>query len=595
MSMSFIHVFGAIWRLSKGFWSGKTAPLAWTLTIGAFGLALVEVLMQVLLNRWTKLFFDAIEKRAVDQLTQAAYLFAGLLVAITLAVVCSLLARLFLQIHWRRHLTRQLTEQWLSNQAFYRLNIMRGADFAPEARIAEDARLAVEPIVDLVIGFMSAVVTFAAFVGILWQVGGSLTLGGVTIPGYMVWAAIAYSLIVSLFMITIGRSYAERIRQRSEAEAQFRYELTRVRENAESIALVRGEEGERTTLGTRFGRVVEAWRQYALRWGYMTIVVNTSALAAPIVPVLLMAPSYLGDTSMTFGTVMQAAAAFGTVQASLAWVTANFARISEWFASASRLAELSAYVQASSAPDEAQTRIEIKQSPDDKLRLENVAVKLHNGRALIADAQFSIEPGEMVMVTGKSGTGKSTLIRAIAGLWPWGSGTILLPKDADIAFVPQRPYMPLGTLKAAVTYPKPPEEVPDAAVVEALTKCDLAALAERLHEKESWDRLLSGGELQRVSFARLLIQKPSLVILDEATSALDEGNQARLMELFKTDLYEASVISVAHRVTLKRYHGRQITLRKKSTGARAVDRLRALTDWSRIRNAMRRPKRSTTE
>lgn len=548
--------------------------------------------MQVLLNTWTKLFYDAIEKRALNQVTHAALLFVGLVVAATAVVVMSLLARQFLQIHWRRHLTHQLVTQWLSSQAFYRLNVMRGADFAPEARIAEDARLAVEPIVDIVIGFVSAVVTFVAFVGILWRTGGALDIGSHHIHGYMVFAAIAYSVIVSVFMVGVGSSYAERVRRRSEAEAQLRYDLTRIRENAESIALVRGEEGEKATIGSRYATVVEAWRQFAVRWGYMTVVVNTSALAAPVVPVLLIAPQYLNDPTMTFGTVMQVATAFGTVQSSLAWFTSNYARISEWFASASRLAELDAYMRASSASDEADSRIEIKPSADEKLRLENVAVRLHTGKALIADAAFSIEPGEMVMVTGKSGTGKSTLIRAIAGLWPWGSGTILVPEKADIAFVPQRPYMPVGTLKSAVTYPRPADDIPDADVVAALEKCDLGALAPRLREIGAWDRMLSGGEQQRLSFARLLIHRPTLVILDEATSALDEENQSRLMELFKTDLFEASVISVAHRTTLAKYHNRQITLRPNTKGARAFDRMRQMTSWARMRDAMRRPKRA---
>lgn len=591
MAMSFWHVCGSIARLSKGFWRGPTKVKAWVMTFCAFGFTFVDVGMQVLLNRWTKQFYDAIEKRSLDQLSQAAILFAILLLAATASIVIGGFARQMLQVHWRRHITERLIELWLRNQAFYRLNVMRGADFAPEHRIAEDARLTVEPIVDLVIGFVSSIATLIAFVGVLWSVGGSTTFGGLTIPGFMVFGALIYAAVVSVLMVFVGSSYAQRVRDRSEAEAQFRYELTRLRENAESVALVRGEAGESQTLLGRLAKVVGAWRSLNIRWGYMTVIVYASGLAAPIVPVLLMAPKYMNDPAMTFGTVMQAAAAFGTVQGSLAWVTSNFSRLSEWYAAASRVAELSSYIYSAAKPDAEQSRIEIREAETGDLKLDNVAVKLHTGKMLIADADFTIAPGEMVMVTGKSGTGKSTLIRAIAGLWPWGSGTILIPKGAKVEFVPQRPYMPIGTLKAALTYPDPVSAHSDESIARALDLCDLKSLVPRLHDHASWDRVLSGGEQQRVSFARLLVHKPDIVILDEATSALDEANQTRIMELFRTDLSHASVISVAHRATLARFHNRQITLTKQRSGARAVDRLRQFTTWAKTRREARRERK----
>src|SRR5262245_47037755 len=595
MSMSALNVFSSVARLSKGLWWGPHAARAWMLTIGAFALALLDVGVQVALNHWTKDFFDAIEKRSVDQLSRAALFFVALIAASTAVVVVGMVTRQLLQIYWRQKITERLLNLWITNQAFYRLNVIRTDDFAPEHRIAEDARLTVEPIVDLVIGFMTATVTFIAFVGILWNLGGSITIGGVDLPGYMVLGAIAYALSVSLLMMVVGSSYAQRVRDRSEAEAQLRYELTHLRENAESIALVRGELGQQTSLLGRLGRVVETWRLYALRWGYMTIVVNASALAAPIVPVLLMMPKYLSEPGMTFGTVMQAATAFGTVQASLAWVTSNFARLSEWYAAASRVAELNVYIQAAASPGAEQSRIEIKESDGGQLRLANVGVRLHTGRKLITDAEFSISPGEMVMVTGKSGIGKSTLLRAIAGLWPWGSGTIFVPPGAKIAFASQRPYLPAGTLKAALTYPADPSDYPDEVVLRALELCDLKGLSTRLLERGAWDRILSGSEQQCAAFARLLVQKPSITILDEATSAVDGEVEARLMELFKSELYETSVISVAHSPSLAQYYGRQITLSREKSGVRVLVRMGQLTGWAKMRAAMvRRPKAPAT-
>ena len=408
----------------------------------------------------------------------------------------------------------------------------------------------------------------------------------------MVLGAVAYAAAVSILMMVVGGKFAERVRDRSEAEAQFRYELTRLRENAESVALVRGEAGEQASLVSRYSRVVETWKRFAYRWGAMTVVVNSSALAAPVVPVLLMMPKYLGDPTMTFGTVMQAATAFGTVQGALAWFTSNYARLSEWYAAASRVAELNIYIQAAAKPGEESTRIDVKEVDGAEgsplVKLENVMVKLHNGRELITNADFTLNPGEMVLVMGRSGIGKSTLVRAIAGLWPWGSGTIHLPKGAAVSFAAQRPYLPSGTLKAALAYPNAPESVSDEDALRVLKLVDLDHLAGRLNERSNWERTLSGSEQQVLAFARLLLQRPTLVIMDDATSALDEKTQERLMELFKTDLYEASVISVTNSPTVARYHERQIELSRAASSARLIDRLRQQSAWQRMREAMSR-------
>lgn len=591
-SRSMLGVLSSVLALSRGFWAGPTKTIAWSLSVSAFGLALVDVGMQLLLNRWNKTFYDALERRSLPDLQHAGLLFLALIVAATATVVLAQLSRLMLQIYWREYLTQRIVDLWLKNQAFYRLNVINGTEFAPEARIAEDLRLTVEPIVDLIIGFVSAVITFVAFVGILWRAGGSLTVAGYIIPGFMVAGAVIYSAFVSGVMFAVASKYSDQIRARSEAEAQLRYQLTRLRENAESVALVRGEAGEQRHLFSRLSTVVERWRDFAFRWSYMTVVTNASGLAAPIFPVLLMSPKYLSG-EVTLGTVMQVATAFGTVQGALSWFTSNFARLSEWYAAASRVAELGNYIRAAALPDAESTQIEVKPGEGELLELEHVAVRLHNGRTLIAEAGFKIGPGERVMVAGESGTGKSTLVRAIAGLWPWGSGTIVLPKSANLAFVPQRPYLPIGTLKAVLTYPRSPEDFTDAEVQRALELCGLNALKTKLGDAGSWDRILSGGEQQRVAFARLLLHKPSLVILDEATSALDEPNQTRVMELFETELSTASLISVAHRPSLMRYHHRQITLRKAKSGARATERIRQLTAWSKMRDALaRRPRKS---
>ncbi len=579
------EVVRSVAKLSSTYWTGPNRRSAWLLSIAAAVFAFAEIGALLALNQWNKTFYDALEQKSWEQLGQAALLFLALAVAATFAAVLALAARLFLQISWREHLTKRAIGAWLRDRAFYRLTIMQGTGFAPEHRVAEDIRLTVEPIVDLTVGFVSSVITLIAFVGVLWSVGGAMAFGGIVVPGFMVFAAIAYATLVSLLMITIGQRYAQNVRDRSEAEAQFRYELTRVRENAESVALIRGEVGEVRSLGQALDSVVDRWRRFAMRWSQMTFVISASSLSAPVVPVLLMAPKYLAGEA-TLGTVMQAAAAFGLVQSSLGWVTSNFARLSEWYAAASRVEELFSYIAMATSETDGTREIEISNGPDENLRLIDVSLELYTGRQIIAESDLLVRPGEMVLVNGESGTGKSTLVRAIAGLWPWGAGKILLPANAKLQFVPQRPYLPLGTLRAAVAYPRAASEVPTADIAHALDLCALSHLLPRLDENAPWDRILSGGEQQRISFARLIVTRPTLVILDEATSALDEANQARMMELFRTELFSTTVISVAHRPSLEAYHSRRITLVKEKAGAQMVDRRMRSTVWDRMRRAL---------
>lgn len=484
----------------------------------------------------------------------------------SLVAVMQLVFRMRLQILWRQWLTRRLVAQWLGEQRFYRLSIAAPDLDAPEFRIAEDAKVATEPVIDFGYGIANAVLTAAVFFGVLWSASGSALLFGWRIPGFMVYAAILYSVGMSATMMLFGRALINRIEQRNRSEAQLRYEMGRVRENAESIAMVGGADDEVKGIRATMQLVSTAWTQVVSRQAWLTWLMSGNGVMAPVLPLLLAAPNYLSG-QITLGALTQSAAAFVQVQVALNWLVDNYSRIAEWLASVGRVTGLwTAFsdLDASVGILESQ-RITIEDSPDSNIHLDGLAVAQHDGRVMIDEADTTITAGQKVLLMGESGTGKSTLIRAIAGLWPWGSGCVRLPVGAKIAFLPQRPYMPLGTLRQVLCYPDAGETYTDAALLQALTSCGLKRLIPRMNDEEKWDKVLSGGELQRIGFARLLVLLPDIVIMDEATAALDAASQDAMMELFRNELAHVTLISVGHRVELEDYHDRKLTLHRLAT------------------------------
>jgi len=588
--------FGKFWKLAAGFWKGKTGVIAWSLTLINIVIILINIGVQYGINQWNRYFFDSLSAKNIDDVLQAVIYFIGL-ASIAIAGVMSLVYfRQLLQIHWRRWLTLKLVSSWLNNRRFYQLNIAAPEIDSPEFRMTDDARIATEPVIDFASGLLNAFLTATVFFSVLWQTGGSFKINEYTIPGYFVIAVIVYSLFNSVLMLILGKPLIKYTEAKNAAEAQSRSDLVRIGDNAESIALIGGEDGEKQAINDDLDTVLARWRLVAKHGAFITFLSQGNNVLAPVIPLILGAPKYLsGD--MTIGQLMQVAAAFVLVQNALNWIVENYARLAEWAASASRVVQLWETMAEFDVSDKEGQQIVTGQSSDDNLHLRELSVTLSNGKVLINDAEAIIGPGEHVLIKGESGSGKSTLIRAIAGLWQWGNGEVLVPANATVMFIPQKSYIPHGKLRTALAYPNEDDKFSDDILIETLQKCGLRHLKNRLDDEDSWDKKLSGGEQQRFAFCRVLLNKPNIVVLDEATSALDDDGQTAMMNFFGNELKDAMLISVGHRPELEEFHSRTIELTRKLKGAELTDSIDSSEVshsklWNRLMRRVFRPRPS---
>jgi putative ATP-binding cassette transporter len=557
-----------------GFWRQDARRTAWFLTVMVFTLAVVNLGLGFLLNVWNRVMFDALDNRDGNTVVSQSILFFPLVFASLAMALANTYSKMSLQREWRTWLNAHVLDRWLASGRYYQLNLRPGDHGTPEYRIAEDLRLSVDAPVDIVLGIFAAVISAITFIGVLWYIGGdvAIPIGSATlrIPGFLVIAAFLYSVIASGAMVRIARGFVVIADNKNQAEADYRYALTRLRENGESIALLGGDAEERAGLGSAFERVRKGWRAMMMQSIRTTIVAHTTNGFAPIIPLLLCAPKYVAGT-MSLGEVMQAASAFITVQHSFNWLVENYPRLADWTTSSCRLASLLVSLDRldGAGAEDTNARIVRKPAEDGALRLRDLSVTLDDGTAVVNNADIEIGPGEKLLVVGESGTGKSTLVRAIAGVWPWGTGEVRINVDG-LSLLPQRPYVPLGSLRRAVTYPLSPDAVDDALVRRSVEDVGLGHLLDKLDEDERWDHVLSGGEKQRLGFARILIQKPKVIVMDEATAALDPLSQERLMLLVLERLPAATLVSVAHRVELEAFHTRKLVLEYQRQGARLV-------------------------
>lgn len=558
------------YRLAFGFWRGDSSRTAWLLSFAFLACLFASMGLQVAVTRWNKYFFDGLQAKDMGVLQWSVALALGL--AVASAIVAGLLkqSHMRLQLRWRTWLTDTLIARWLSARRFYQLTILRTID-NPEARIAEDGRISIELFVDIAGGILNTFILSASFMVVLWSVGGSLTIGGYTIPGYLVIAVVLYTGLTSFGMLLLGRPLVSAVADKAAGEGDFRYALTRTRENAETIALIGGDEDERASTMNSFGELAKRWLAVIGRQTRMVFLSSGNNVIAPVVPLVLCTPKFLSG-EMSLGDLMQAAAAFGQVQTALNWLADNAYNLANWSASARRVAELDkAFDDLDKAADaRGRETIVLEDSPDGDFHIRDLTISQVSGVGMLAESEAHFAQGDKVLVKGASGSGKSTLIRAIAGLWPWGSGRIQRPNNASIAFLPQRPYMPLGTLRTAIDYPATDTPAAEGDIEQMLNDVGLSHLVARLDEEDTWATVLSGGELQRVAFARILLKKPDIIIMDEATSALDEITQARMMELVVERLAKSTLLHVAHRPGLDKYHNRQIVLERADNGEAVI-------------------------
>ena len=562
-----------LWGLAKPYWYSEERWAARGLLAVIVALNLGLVYVNVQLNQWNNDFYNTLQNKDMAEFFRQLMKFAAIATAYIVIAVYQLYLNQMLQIRWRRWLTAQYLAGWIGERTYYRLQLTdRGTD-NPDQRIADDLAAFCDKTLNLTLGLMSSVVTLISFVSILWVLSGTLSIplngNHVDVPGYMVWVALLYAIAGTIFIHRIGRPLIGLNFNQQKFEANFRFSLVRFRENAESIALYAGEPDEIRGLQHRFTDVVANWwaimkRQKSLTWfraGYNQI--------ATIFPFVVAAPRYFAG-SIQLGGLMQTASAFGQVQDALSWFVNAYTQLAEWKATVDRLTTFRNATEHARLAALSDAGVTVARHPGASYGMRDVSIDLPGGQPLLAPFSIDFKPGVSVLVTGPSGSGKSTLFRALAGIWPFGRGTVAKPDGASVLFLPQKPYLIIGTLREQLCYPAAAATFADDELRAALAACKLEHLAGRLGEEQHWAQLLSGGEQQRVAIARALLHKPDWLFLDEATSALDEASEAALYQLIKDRLPHTTIVSIGHRATLRQFHQRRLEISKEDAHPGAI-------------------------
>jgi putative ATP-binding cassette transporter len=550
-------VWREAWRLARPYWVSEDRVWAWSLLAAVVVLDLLVVAITFYINIWQGAVFNALQQYDWPEFVFQLKLFAGLSFAYVAAFVYQTYLMQMLQLRWRRWLTSRYLDAWLAERAYYRMQVAGPTTDNPDQRIADDLERFTRHSLSLTVsttGFLKAGVTLIAFLILLWSLSGTLRIswaGDIEVPGYMVWVAVLYAVGGTWLTFRIGRPLVGLNFEQQRFEADFRFSLVRLRENTESVAFYGGEPRERTGFLDRFGSVVGNFWSIMKRTKVLNWFTTTYDKAAVIIPFIIAAPRYFSK-EMPLGGLMQTSAAFFEVQVALSFIVKNYIEIAEWQSVVQRLSGFDRRVREIAAAARAPQQIALRSSGGG-IEVADLELDLPDATPLLREVAFSVTPGEALLIAGPSGTGKSTLLRAIAGIWPYGRGKIRISQGSCL-FLPQRPYLPLGTLRTAVLYPREDAAVSAERTAAVLREVGLPELVAELDSVQNWSYRLSLGEQQRLAFARVLLIQPTLVFLDEATSALDEAGEAQLYRLLRVASWHPTIVSVGHRATLRAFH-----------------------------------------
>jgi putative ATP-binding cassette transporter len=557
-------------ELAGGYWSSEKKWSVRLLT-GAFVLLTIgQVSEPVMFNVWSERLFDALEQRSMDRFLLVAVMIAGIILFNVFIQVLHLRVKRRLMFGWRRWLSQKILEQWLSRGRHHQLNYFPGDHDNPDGRIAEDIRITTEYAIGLGHSLMYCAILLFSFTNILWMLSGSaeVTVGGVSlhIPGYLLYIAILYAALGTSFALLLGRPLVKAVNRRQGLEADYRFGLVRVREHAQPIALLHAEGEERRHLFSLLKGVRAGWYGQTKALSIVTVFSSGYSVLCAAFPLLISAPRYIAGT-ISLGILMQTAQAFQQTVAALSWPVDNLGQAAEWKASVERVLGLKDAVERVNRDvEEGERRILVEHSSNARsMRLQGLAIDDPSGRPLIERFSAEIQPGEWVLIVGDP-SAAVTLFRAVARVWPWGSGRIALPAHTRIYFMPQRPYLPSGPLRHALCYPDSGDSCSDEKAGQALSRVGLAYLAKRLYENAAWEDVLALAEQQRFGFARLLIRRPDWIFLEDATDSLDDQGEAEMLRLLDEEFPHATLMTISSHVSLEAWHGRKFVLERNSAG-----------------------------
>ncbi|HIU63820.1 MAG TPA: ABC transporter ATP-binding protein/permease [Candidatus Avacidaminococcus intestinavium] len=554
-----------VWFLTKSYWQSEARKKAFLLLSTIIILTFAYVYILVLLNKWNNAFYTALQNYETATIFNELLHFSWLAALYIIVAVYSFFLQQMLALNWRKWLTQKYLDEWLSKKTYYRLQMFGSYTDNPDQRISEDVKLFVEMTLQFTVGILKAFCTLVSFVVILWQLSGPLVFNvftkNIVIPGYLVWIALIYAIIGTTLTHKIGKKLIGLNFVQQKYEANFRFSMMRLRENAESVAFYDGEKHENSVFKKRFSLLLDNFWQIILKQKQLVWLNSGYSQIAIIFPFVVSMPRYLSK-QISLGGLMQIATAFGRVQDSLSYFLDMYSSLAQWKSTVDRLVGFGLHMN--NVDINAQSELIIKRDlAANKLFVEKVVIDLPNGSVLLQDLNFELPLGRNLLIKGKSGSGKSSLLRTLAGIWPYASGVMVLPPASDMMFVPQKPYLPLGTLKETLLYPSKLNKS-DEEIKALLEMCSIGYLANQMKIEADWSHILSVGEQQRLAFVRILIYEPKWLFLDEATSALDEETEEKMYALLAQRLLETTIVSIGHRSTLAKFHIDEIFINREA-------------------------------